>query len=367
MKNTDLFSARKLHLHTRVSLRKPLRCGFSIVICSCLFFGAAQCRAQTQDVAEAARQERTRKEQTKKQKHIYTDEDLRRAKILTPDDEASVEARRKQQPAPNREHTEAPLDANAELPQLPLGDIARRYRNAKRAAQTPDIFHLPYDEPVFAVPIVSVPKVAAPHPNFSPARPTVAPARPKAVVAPAISTAAPLHRVDPFTRRAAPSAPSISRIAPPVSRPNTAAAIAPSAPKSNAVTSIAPPSPAAKATSPLNTVIVQPGDSLWKLAQQTLGSGTRWHELLAANPSVDPNRLEPGTTIVVPAKVANLKSQKSDVTVTVEKNATLSKIARANYGRAAAWRCIAQANPKIADANRIYEGQQLLLPFECKH
>jgi LysM repeat protein len=367
MKSTNLSSTRKPHMHTRVSLRKPLRCGFAIIICSCLFFGAAQCRAQSsQDVAEAARQERARKEQSKKQKHVYTDEDLRRAKILTPDDEASVEARRKQQPAPNAEQTEAPLDADAELPQLPLGDIARRYRNAKRAAQTPDTFHLPFDEPVFATPIISVPRLAAPHPNFSPAHPNVAPARPNAVVAPAVASAAPLHRVDPFTRRAAPSALSISRIAPPASRPNTAAAIAPSAPKSNAVTSIAPPSPAAKATSPLNTVIVQPGDSLWKLAQQTLGSGSRWHELLAANPSVDPNGLEPGTPIVVPANVATLKSQKSDVTVTVEKDGTLSKIARANYGSAAAWRCIAQANPTIADANRIYEGQQLLLPFACK-
>ena len=368
MKSTHLCTPHKPHMHTPVSLRKPLRCGFTIVICSCLFFGAAQCRAQApQDVAEAARQERARKEQTKKQKHVYTDEDLRRAKILTADDEASVEARRKQQPAPNREQTEAPLDADAELPQLPLGDIARRYRDAKRAAQMSDIFHLPYDEPVFAAPVVSVPKVAVPHPTFSPAHPNIVPARPNAGVAPAIASPAPLRRVDPFARRAAPSAPpSVSRIAPPASRPNVAAAIAPSAPKSNAVTSIAPPSPAAKATSPLNTVIVQPGDSLWKLAQQTLGSGTRWHDLLAANPSVDPNRLEPGTPIVVPVKVATLKSKKSDVTVTVEKNATLSKIARANYRRAAAWRCIAQANPKIADANRIYEGQQLLLPFSCE-
>ena len=368
MKSTDLCNTRKPHMHAPVSLRKPLRCGFTIVICSCLFFGAAQCRAQSsQDVAEAARQERVRKEQTKKQKHVYTDEDLRRAKILTPDDEASVEAGRKEQPALNPEQTEAPLDANAELPQLPLGDIARRYRDAKRAAQTPDPFHLPFDEPVFAAPVVSVPKLAAPHPTFSPAHPNIVPARPNAVVAPAIASPAPLRRVDPFTRRAAPSAPpSISRGAPPASRPNVAAAIAPSAPKSNAATSIAPPSAAAKAISPLNTVIVQPGDSLWKLAQQTLGSGSRWRDLLAANPGVDPNRLEPGTTIAVPAKAATLKSKKSDVTVTVEKNATLSKIARTHYGRAAAWRCIAEANPKIADANRIYEGQQLLLPFACK-
>ncbi len=84
MAKTDLSSSSKPHVHTRVSLRKPLRCGFTIVLCSCLLFGAAQCRAQaTQDVAEAARQERERKE-AKNTKHVYTDEDLRRAKILTP-------------------------------------------------------------------------------------------------------------------------------------------------------------------------------------------------------------------------------------------------------------------------------------------
>ncbi len=145
-----------------------------------------------------------------------------------------------------------------------------------------------------------------------------------------------------------------------------APATAPSAPKSNLGASIAPPAAVAKTSSPLHTVIVQPGDSLWKLAQQNLGRGSRWQDLLAANPSVDPNRLEPGTTIVVPARVATLKSLRSDVTVTVEKDATLSKIAQTNYGQAAAWRCIAQANPQILDANRIYEGQQLLLPFNCK-
>jgi len=57
---------------------------------------------------------------------------------------------------------------------------------------------------------------------------------------------------------------------------------------------------------------------------------------------------------------------KSDLKVTVERGDTLSRIAQAKYGRVAAWRCIAQANPEIADANRIYEGQQLLLPFTCK-
>jgi LysM repeat protein len=368
MKSTDLSNTRKPHVHMRVSLRTPLRCGFAILICSCLFAGAAQCRARApQDVAEVARQERARKDQPKKEKHVYTDEDLRRAKILTPDDAASIEARRKQQPAPNQEQTDAPLDANAELPQLPLGDIARRYRDAKRAAQIPDTFHLPFDEPVFASPAISVPELAPPHPSFSPAHPNVAPARPKAIVAPAIPSPGPLRRLDPFTRRAAPSAPpSVARIAPSAPQPNMAPAVAPSGPKANAAGSVVPPSAVAKTPVPLNTIIVQQGDSLWRLAQQTLGSGSRWQEFLVANPSLDPSRLQPGTTIVVPTKVATLKSLKSDVTVTVEKDATLSKIAQAHYGRAAAWRCIAQANPEIADANRIYEGQQLLLPFSCK-
>jgi nucleoid-associated protein YgaU len=378
MASTDLSSSRKPHVHRRVSLRQPLRCGFAIVLCSCLFFGAAQCRAQAyQDVAEAARQQRARKDQTKKQKHVYTDEDLRRAKILTPEDEALIEAKRKQQVQPAEEQAQAPIDADTGLAQLPLGDIARRYRNAKMAAQSPDPFHLPFDEPIFAAPVISVPSLEPPLPDFSPARPSVVHARPSpAAVAPAISTTAPLHRLDPFTPRFAPSAPpSVSRIAPFAPQPKAAPAIAPWVPKSNAARpsaptgqpnvapSIAPPSALAK-TSTLRTVVIQPGDSLWKLAQQNLGRGSRWQELLAANPSiVDPTRIAAGTEIVIPAKVTGLKS---DLKVTVKQGDTLSSIARVTYGRAAAWRCIAQANPEIPDANRIYEGQQLLLPFNCQ-
>jgi LysM repeat protein len=400
MTSTDVSSCVKPHVHRRISLRTPLRCGFTILLCSCLFAGAAQCRARVpqdaaQDVAEAARQERARKE-AKKTKHVYTEEDLRRAKILTPDDEARVEARRQQQAQPAEEQAQAPIDADGQLAQLPLGDIARRYRNAKLAAQTPDPFHLPFDEPVFAAPVftapaISVPAVAAPRPSYSAAHPTVAPSRRNAVVPPALPNPAPLHRVDPFARRLAPPAPpSVSRIAP---QPNAAPVIAPSsrphfvtpapspkssastpklgaveplerpAAKANPATSIARPFAIATASAML-TVTMQPGDSLWKLAQEHLGSGSRWQELLAANPGVvDPARIAAGTEIVVPAKLTGLKS---DVHVRVKQGDTLTKIAQMTYGRAAAWRCIAQANPELADVDRIYTGQQLLLPFACQ-
>jgi nucleoid-associated protein YgaU len=67
----------------------------------------------------------------------------------------------------------------------------------------------------------------------------------------------------------------------------------------------------------------------------------------------------------VPTETSSLPHVKSDAKVAVQKGDTLTKIAQSQYGRAAAWSCIAQANPQIVDADRIYEGQQLLLPFAC--
>jgi LysM repeat protein len=356
MTSTDLCRPNKNYVHTRVSLRKPLRCGLTIVMCSCLFAGAAQCRARApQDVAEAARQERARKAEQRKSKHVYTDEDLSRAKILTPEDEARAEAARKELPALHPDGIEAPLDANLDLPQLPLGDIARRYREAKRAAQIPDAFHLPFDEPVFAAPVISMPSLEPPRPSFAAVHPNFVASRPHAAIAPPISNAAPVRRVDPFTRRLAPVPPaSVSRTAPAIPETNAGSAVASTT------------APMEHSGSP-RIVTVEPGDSLWKLAQQNLGRGSRWHELLAANPGIlDPTHLAAGTKIAVPNETTKLANRKSETKIVVEKGDMLTKIAQSQYRRATAWRCIVQANPEIRDPNRIYEGQQLLLPFECK-
>src|SRR5256885_3047225 len=235
MAKIDVCSARKSHVHTPVALRTPLRCGLSVLVCSCLLLGAQQCRARgQQDVAAAARQERARKEQSKKPRHVYTDEDLKRDTILTPDDEARVAAERKQT-SPVEPATETSLDASASVAELPMGDIARRYRNAKRAMQAAP-FHLPFDEPVLAEPIFAAPFFAAPvapapepdlaepdlaepidpevtapsiaiaRPALAPVRPHVLTAHPNAPAAPALSQPA-LRRVDPFARRLTPSAP----------------------------------------------------------------------------------------------------------------------------------------------------------------
>jgi LysM repeat protein len=373
MRKTDLSSLSKPHVHTHVSLWKPLRCGFAIVLCSCLSHGASLCRAQdspSQDVAAAASQERTRKESEKKPSHIYTDEDLRRRKILTPEDEARLAAARKWQPPSGPAQVPDSLDAKTDLSQPSLGDVARHYRSAKRV--TEPAFHLPAMEPALAAPMLPTERHAIPHSSvaLSPAIPRIVPAYPKTIVSPAVSTSAPVRRVDPFSRRLGPIAPQAPIAPSRLVAPLAASAAKAGAPRAawiphNGLTanlkSVVPtrsPSPAARAAAS-QVVIVRPGDSLWKIAEQHLGRGSKWQELLAANPSIaNPNILEVGTPLHVPTEMHKPRVAK----VKVSAGDTLAKIAQAQYGRASYWRYIAEANPTVSNPNHIYEGQELILP-----
>lgn len=69
--------------------------------------------------------------------------------------------------------------------------------------------------------------------------------------------------------------------------------------------------PAAPADSeqPAGTVVVEPGDTLWQIAQETLGDGGRYNEIAAASTQVqpdgtrlrDPDLIRPGWELTVPA------------------------------------------------------------------
>lgn len=50
------------------------------------------------------------------------------------------------------------------------------------------------------------------------------------------------------------------------------------------------------------TYTVQPGDTLWSIARRFLGSGHRYTEIMRANNIADPNAVQEGTVLVIPAR-----------------------------------------------------------------
>ncbi len=194
------------NIRCEVALRNALpvicaRLVFAIFLGAIFVAGAPQLRAQSddsqqssQDVAGAARQERARK-QNQETKHVYTNEDLRRGKILTPADQSRAAAKRKQPVAPTAKPDAEPLDADSNTPQEPLGDVARRYRNARRDTEKTSPFHLPSQQPELAAPKILAP---LPKPLINPAtKPSpkiFAPSSPSVPNTPGSFVPAPLRR-----------------------------------------------------------------------------------------------------------------------------------------------------------------------------
>jgi nucleoid-associated protein YgaU len=388
-----------------LSARRSL--SFGAAALALFFLGAFSVRAQeqAQDVGEAARQEKARKAaQAQPRNHVYTNDDLKRSKILTREQRARIEARKKNLPAavPPADQPAQSLDAtnSNSSPAESLGDVARRFRHEKAARQAEQALKVP---PRSGFPMNPLqPSLAGPAPLRVPAGAAAAPplksARPPTVIT------APAKR-DPFARpsrvplsspqsRAAISAPPtparVSPVAPagsvtPVQPPAVAAAprnqavnlaARPVAPKTKIAPAVAAnvaPTPSAPgATARIDsraTVAVRSGDSLWKISRQHLGKGARWPEWLAANPElVDPGRIRSGATLLVPQTVRSqgaTRESAEPLKISVQKGDSLWKIANIHFGSGTYWSCLAGANPDLEDADHIYPGQSLTIPASC--
>jgi nucleoid-associated protein YgaU len=343
---------------TRPNLWGPSRrnalCSVALV-CTLSVLLPAISRAQD-DVAEAARQEKARKEAlAKKSRHVYTNEDLQKKEILNEQDRAAVEARKKEvAPAP------AVDSENAFQPAESLGEVARRYRAEREARkveealrkQTPSQFPMDIAQPVLAHPILPAEG-----------------AKKSPIVAPKFEMPRTGKIRDPFSRSEVPSRKTIVPATPNVAVMPKAISVVPVAP---AVASpAAPKTPAAK-TAPAKidatgTVTVKNGDSLWKISREHLGSGSRWQELVAANPNVaTPTRVRLGTVLTIPGVAAQAVQQGNSASkMTIQKGDSLWKIALSQYGHGSSWTCLAQANPTLRDPNAIFPGQALVVPASC--
>jgi nucleoid-associated protein YgaU len=400
--------------------REPSSCRrrVTLFVLLSLFFCSGYVRAQDSqgDVADAARQERARKSTQQNATHVYTDEDLKREKILVPADQARVEARKKrnkstagQQNAEARPVT-GPTQEDPAKQTESLGEVARRYRAEKAAREAeqaaaksfssfpqadpklgevlaepkPEIAPLVSNGAAPAAPMrkhIEVNPQAAPrtanHENvgrlrISPFQPRPLLARPSVPVVPAprIAPAAPTVRVAPIQPKTglAPAVPT-TRETPAAPKMN----LTPAEPRTN-VAPVEPKPPANDRAVVTNAIVavvqpdgtrriqVQRGDSWWKLARRYLGSGARWPELRSLNPATNEpaEALRQGSLVFVPESAT---AQSAPVRrIVVRKGDTLWALARTHLGHASAWSCLASANPEVSEYTRLSIGTTLRLP-----
>lgn len=98
---------------------------------------------------------------------------------------------------------------------------------------------------------------------------------------------------------------------------------------------------------------VKANDSLWKIAQNTLGDGTRYRELMVLNNLNPDSVIHPGDILITSKDVPNYNN-----TYTVQKGDTLSNIAN-RYNISISDLQLAN---RISDINKISVGQQLNIP-----
>jgi LysM repeat protein len=130
--------------------------------------------------------------------------------------------------------------------------------------------------------------------------------------------------------------------------------------------------------------VVQPGDSLSKIAREVYGDGSRWREIFEANRDKvsDPSRIYPGQELCIPyglddtapatgapteplpAEIPAERVPAREGVYVVQSGDSLSKIAKEVYGDGRRWPEIFEANKdKISDPGMIYPGQELRIPY----
>ena len=288
------------------------------IILSFSFVVVGVAASSGQDLGALAREEKARKQaQPVHQSHVYTNDDLVRPQILMPNDDAEFRTARKHW-SPTTEEVQPELVIESDPLELPLGNIARQYREQKAARQLQSRMEgqSVHSSHVYTNDDLVRPQILTPedHAALEYARKNWSPATqeslPQIVSEEMIFADAPSSGSVSVSTQAK-TAPGRTDTSPFRLLLGSASLASPGFPKRPAlkparVQSVS--SPREKRTGDhvatkqedraLLVITVRRGDSLWKLARQYLGQGNRWHDLWEASPWIqDPNHLKVGTQI----------------------------------------------------------------------
>jgi nucleoid-associated protein YgaU len=364
-----------------------------VVVCAAVLFSADMVKAQdaAQDVAEAARQARAHKaEQAQRDSHVYTNEDLQRARIVSDDDGASVAARKPAAVAPSTTDARQPATTSAaergteENAGESLGEVARRYRREKAARQaeaarkddSASPFHME--------------RKMVPQPALGAMAPKLIVVLPRPVIEPKknndVSGAIAVKR-DPF-RRPATRMPETQRHRS-VARANSVKADPPAATSARRAKSavVAPltvtvnadgakrvvgESPVSSTSDRPTALVAAPKASAPSVASSNTFGVAAVAKSAAANPAA--SRLLPSA--VAPIVPSNEKSDNialapralpgtpvaMTATVTVRAGDSLWKLSRQYLGAGSRWQEWVRSNPALRDPQRIRAGTVLAMP-----
>jgi nucleoid-associated protein YgaU len=292
---------------------------FSIITAGFIVLSSSA-SSSAQDLGALARQEQLRKQAQPPHPslHVYTNDDLVRTKILLPEDQPVAEAPPKSE---SSERVEKPpqVVTRQDVPEVPLGDIAREYRQQKlaRLEQSRKETQPVCSSHVYTNEEMAHSQILTPEDRvtFGAARANSSPALMGRPPEP-FETDADLPEVPPgetaklYNPLKLPSAaPDPGRYQLFLRAISLASPILPhsptkrrSAPRGNRPVSLPidgrvgnRESPGAGSTG-YQMVTVKQGDSLWRLARQYRGRGSRWRALLKANPWIrNPNYLRTGS------------------------------------------------------------------------